>query len=101
MAEQVQQVTTKDLKKVEVRIRLAEHNHRTREELERVKATKSESETKLIYYGAGAVVPTGVLGVISYYVYQSKTPKEVPVNQPKETPVQQPKKTPANKFDID
>ena len=61
-----------------------------------MKAQKSKSETKLSYHGAGAVVAIGVLGVIGYYVYQSKTPKD----QPKEMPVQQPKKTP-DKFDMD
>ena len=61
-----------------------------------MKAQRSKSETKLTYYGAGAVVAIGVLGVIGYYVYQSKTPK----NQPKEMPVQQPKKT-SDKFDMD
>ena len=94
MAKQIQQVTTKDPKKVEQGKRLAEHNHRKREELVQMKA---QSETNITYYGAGAVVAIGVLGVISYYVYQSKTP----VHKPKETPVQQLKKTPANKFDMD
>ena len=65
-----------------------------------MKAQKSKSETKLTYYGAGAVVAIGVLGIISYYIYQSKTPKEAPVNEPKETPFQQPKKTP-DKFGMD
>ena len=99
MAEQVQQITTRDPKKIEQGKRLAEHNHRKREELARVKAQKSESETKLTYYSAGAVVAIRVLGIIGYYVYQSKTPKEALVNQPKETPVKQPKKTP-DKFDM-
>ena len=47
-----------------------------------MKAQKSESETILTYYGAGAVIANGILGVIGYYVYQSNTP----VHQPKETP---------------
>ena len=98
---QVQQVTAKDPKKVEAGKRLAEDNRRKREELAQMKVQKSESETKLTYYGAGAVVAIGVLGVIGYDVYQSKTHPENPVNQPKETPVQRPKETPANKFYID
>ena len=61
-----------------------------------MKAQKSENKNNLTYYGAGAVVAVGVLGVIGYYVYKSKTPK----NQPKESPVHQPKETP-DKFDVD
>ena len=73
MVEQVQQVTTKDPKKVEQGKRLAEYNR------------KSENETKLTYYGTGPVVAIGALGVIGYYVYKSKTQTETPVHQPKET----------------
>ena len=69
MAEQVQQATTKDPKKVEQGKRLAEHSCRKREELAQMKAQKSESETNLTYYGAGAVIAIEVLGVIGYYVY--------------------------------
>ena len=60
MAEQVQQVTMKDPKKVEAGKRLAKHNHRNRKELK----AQRQRETKLTYYGAGAVVAIGVLGVI-------------------------------------
>ena len=51
MAEQtqIQQVTTKDPKKVEHGKRLAEHNHRKREELTQIKA---QSETNIACYGA-------------------------------------------------
>ena len=96
MAEQtqIQQLTRKDTKKVKQGKRLGEHNPRKREEL---KAQKRERDNNPNYYGAGAVVALGVLGVISYYVYQSKTP----VHQPKETLVNRPKKNPANKFDMD
>ena len=72
MAEQtqLQQVTTKDPKKVEVGKRLAEYNCRKREELG--KAQKIESEPKLTlsqYYGIGAIMVVGALGVLGYYVY--------------------------------
>ena len=79
MAEQnqVQQVTMKDPKKVEQGRRLAEWNCRKREE--NVQLAKAQSESNITYYGAGGVVAIGVLGVIGYYVYQSKTPKETPV----------------------
>ena len=78
MAEQVQQVTMTDPKKVEAGKRLAEYNCRKREKHERL--AKAQSESNITYYGAGAVIAIGVLGVIGYYVYQSKTP----VHQPKE-----------------
>ena len=70
-----------------------------REELTQLKAQKSESETNLTYYGAGAVATIGVSGVMGYYVYQCKTSEENPVNQPKEAPVHQPKETP-DKFNM-
>ena len=90
---QVQQVTTKDPKKGEQGKTLAEHNNRKREEL----AHKSENETNLTYYSAGAIVAIGVLGGIGYYIYKSKTP----VNQTNEAPVHQPKETPANKSEME
>ena len=87
MAEEVQQVTMKDPKKVKAGKRSTEHNHRKREQM---KAQKSKSETNLTYYGAETVVAIGVLSIIGYYVYQSKTSKESSVNQPKESPVNSP-----------
>ena len=95
MAEQVQQVTTKDPRKVEAGKRLAEHNRRKREE--RAQLAKAQSESNTTYYSTGAVIAIGVLGVIGYCAYKSKTP----VRQPKETPVNRPKETPVNKFDMD
>ena len=93
---QIQQVMTKDPKKVEAGKRLAEDNHRKREE--HAQLTKAQSESNIIYYGAGTVVAIEVLGVIGYYVYQSKTHKETPVHQTKDTLVQWLKKTPTNKW---
>ena len=61
MTEHVQQVTTKE---VEAGKRLAECNRRKREELAQMKTQNSKSKTRLTYYGAGAVVAIGVLGVI-------------------------------------
>ena len=87
---QVQQVTTKDPKKVKAGTRLSEHNHRKREE--HAQLAKTQSESNITYYGAGVVVAIGVLGVIGYYVYQSKTPKETPVHQSKEAQVNDPRK---------
>ena len=67
MAEQVQQVTMKDPKKVEAGKRLAEHNRRKR--AERAQLAKPQSESNITYYGTRAVIAVGVLGVIGYYVY--------------------------------
>ena len=92
MSEHVQQVMIKDPKKVEAGKRLAEFNRRKREELK----AQRERETYLTYYGAGAVVAIGMLGVISYYLYQSKTPKD----QPEESPVHRTKET-QGKFNMD
>ena len=68
---QVQQVTMKDSKKVEVCRRLAEYNRRKREELAQL--TKAQSEPKLTssqYYDTGAIVVIGALGILGYCVYQ-------------------------------
>ena len=97
MAEQVQQVMMKDPKKVKQGKRLAEHNRRKREELKARKERDQQSkENNLTYYGTGAVVVIGLLDVIGYYVYKSKTL----VHQPNESPVHQPKETP-DKFNMD
>ena len=79
-----QQVTTKNPKKVEAGKRLAEYNHRKREEL---KVQKSEVEPMLDssqYYGIGVVLGVGVIGSLGYYIYQTK------VNAIPNSPPQQP-----------
>ena len=53
--------------------RLAEYNHRKREKL--AKAQNIESKLKITltqYYGAGVVVAIWMLGILGYYIYQSK-----------------------------
>ena len=96
---QIQQVTTKDPKKVEAGKRLADYNRRKREEL---KAQKSEVEPKLTLstcYGIGAVLAVGVIGGLGYYLYQAKKGEAnsvVPYQQP--SPQQHPK---ANKFEME
>ena len=96
---QIQQVTTKDSKIVEVGRRLAEYNHRKREEL---KVQKSEVEPMLTLsqcYGIGAVLTVGVIGSLGYYIYQAKKGEAnnvVPHQQP--SPQQPPK---ANKFEVE
>ena len=87
---------TKDPKKVEVGKRLAEYNHRKREEL---KAQKSKSEPMLSssqYYDMGAVLAVGVIGGLGYYLYQAKANNVVHHQQP--SPQELPK---ANKFEIE
>ena len=85
--EQVQQVTKKDLEKVKHGKRLAEWNCKNKEKLAQEAKAQRESENSLTYYGAGAVVAIGVLDVIGYHIYQYNSkdqPKEALVHQPKE-----------------
>ena len=101
MAEQtqVQQVTTKDPKKAEVGKRLAESNRSKREE--RARLAKAQCESKLTYYGTGAIVAIGALDILGHYMYQlKKAPRRTPVHQINETSVHQPKETPAHKFEM-
>ena len=55
VAKEPQRVTTKNLKKVEVGKRLAEHNHKKREVKEREEQVKLERIGVNQYYGIGAV----------------------------------------------
>ena len=66
-----QQVTTKNPKKVEAGKRLAEHNHRRREEQAQVQKTAEWGKLNQ-YYGIGAVMAVGVIGGLGYYIYQTK-----------------------------
>ena len=85
MAEQ--QVIMKDLKKIEGGKRLAEYNHRKRDEL--AKPQKSERKLTLSqYHGTRAVVAIGALGVLGYCVYQFKKGDVTPVHQPNEGDMQ-------------
>ena len=64
-----QQVTMKNPKKVEAGRRLAEYNHRRREELKAQKQ-KSEGPSGVSqYYSIGAVLAIGVIGGLCYYLY--------------------------------
>ena len=69
---ELQQVTTKNLKKVEAGKRLAESNHRRREAKKREEQAKLEKSGVNQYYGIGAVIALGVIGGLGYYIYQSK-----------------------------
>ena len=65
-AAQVQRVTTKNPKKIEVGKRLAESNRKKRE-------AKKQAKLEVIrvnqYYGIGAVIVLGVIGGLGYYIY--------------------------------
>ena len=98
MAEQiqVQQVTMKDTKKVEVGKRLAEHNHKKRVELKAQKSKSKQVEAMLTSsqcYGIGAVVTVEVIGGLGYYLYQAKE-EEVNAVPPHQHPQ-------ANKFEME
>ena len=92
--QQVQQVTTRDPKKVEVgkRLAIAKYNRKKREELKVQKLDSSQ------YYGIGAVLAVGVIGGLGYYIYQGKR-GEVNVTNNDVVPPQQPPK--ANKFEME
>ena len=61
-----QQVTTKNPKKVEAGKRLAAHNRRRRQVKKREEQAQSESRVNQ-YYGIGAVIAVGVIG-LGYYI---------------------------------
>ena len=98
-----QRVTAKNPKKVEAGKRLAEHNHKKREERrkEQAKLEKTISGVNQ-YYGIGAVIALGVIGGLGYYIYQSRkgpAPREVmmPVSQQPHPQAQ----LQTNKFEMD
>ena len=90
-AAQVQQVTTKNPKKVEAGKRLAESNRKKREAK---KQAKLEASRVNQYYGIGAVLALGVIGGLGYYIYRSKKGEQQ--NNPKPHPQPQ-----TNKFEMD
>ena len=96
------QVTKKQPKKVEAGKRLAEYNHRKREELKVQKSESKQVLTSIQCYGIGAVLAVGVIGGIGYYLYQAEVNAIVtflPQQLPKQPSPQQPPK--ANKFEME
>ena len=80
--EEPAQVTLKDPRKVAAGKRLVKYNCRKKEELAQ-KSKAQDSETKLTLSqacGIGAVIAVGVLGLLDYYVYQSR--KKIPQRMP-------------------
>ena len=92
---QVQQVTTKNPKKVEAGKRLAESNCKKREAKKQVKLEASRVNQ---YYGIGAVIALGVIGGLGYYIYRTKKVEQPQQNNPKPHPQTQPQ---TNKFEMD
>ena len=88
----------KDPKKVEAGKRLAAINHKKREVKKREEAQNGGMNQ---YYGIGAIIAVGVIGGLSYYIYQSKkggASGEQPSNPQQNNPKPRPQ---TNKFEID
>ena len=66
-----QQVKTNNPKKVKAGKRLAEYNHKKREELKEQKSEEQKSDVSQ-YYSSGAVIALGVIGGLGYCLYQAK-----------------------------
>ena len=81
-AAQVQQVTTKNPKKVEAGKRLAESNCKKREAKKKEERVKLEASGVNQYYGIGAVLALGVIGGLSYYIYRTKKVEQPQQNKP-------------------
>ena len=94
---QVQRVTTKNPKKVEVGKRLAVHNRRKREEQVQAQKGKASGASGVSqYYGIGAVIAVGVIGGgLGYHIYRTKRPSHTQPNNPPQQPSPQ-----TNKFQM-
>ena len=100
---QIRQVTTKDPKKVEVGKRLAEYNHRMKEDLKAWKREELKSEVLTSnQYSIEAVLAVVVIGGLGYYLYQDKKGTVPPQPQPNNPPQQPSHRSPkANKFEME
>ena len=67
--------------------RLAEHNHKKREEKEREEQAKLEKTANGVNqnYRIGAVIAQGVIGGLGYYIYRTKK-GEQPLNPQQNNP---------------
>ena len=83
--QQVQRVTTKNLKKVEAGKRLSVHSRRKGEELKAKKREEQKGDVNQ-YYGIGAVIAMGVTGGLGYHIYQSKKGEANAIPQPNPPP---------------
>ena len=98
---ELQQVTTKNPKKVEAGKRLAESNRKKREAKKQAKLETSRNWRPVNqYYGIGAVIALGVIGGLGYYIYRSKKVEQPQQNNPKPHPQPQ-TQAQTNKFEMD
>ena len=74
-----QRVTRKNPKKVEAGKRLAESNRKKREAK---KQAKLEASGVNQYYGIGAVLALGIIGGLGYYIYRTKKREQPQQNNP-------------------
>ena len=96
-----QRVTTKNPKKVEAGKRLAEHNHKKREEQSKGQAKLEKSGVNQ-YYGIGAVIALGVIGGLGYYIYRTKKVEQPSSNPQQNNPKPRPQAQPqTNQFEMD
>ena len=77
-----QRVTTKNTKKVEAGKRLAESNRKKREVK---KQAKLEASGVNQYYGIGTVLALGVIGGLGYYIYRTKNVEQPQQHKPHPT----------------
>ena len=103
VTKELQRVTTKKPKKVEVGKRLAAHNRKKREERRKEQAELEKSGVNQ-YYGIGAVIALGVIGGLGYYIYRTKKGQaggEVKDSSMHNPTVSQQPSTKAYKFEMD
>ena len=103
--QRVQQVTTKNPKKIEAGKRLAENNRKKREVKKREEQAQLEKGGVNQYYGIEAVIALGVIGGLGYYIYRTKKGQaggEVKDSSTTRNPtVSQQPSTKAKKFEMD
>ena len=102
MQREPQQVTTKNLKKVEAGKRLAAHNRRQREKKREEQAQAQKGRVSQ-YYNIGAVLAVGVIGGLCCYIYRTKKGEAPSQPQPPQPPQQRlgGPRPQNNKFEMD
>ena len=103
VTKELQQVTTKNLKKVEAGKRLAAHNRKKREEQKKEQAKLEKTASRVNqYYGIRAVIALGVIGGLGYYIYQTKKGEQLSSNPQQNNPKPHPQVQPqTNKSEMD
>ena len=101
-AEEPFQIMRKDPKKVEAGKRLAEFNCRNKEKLAQPEAKAKESKPKPSQaYGFRAVIAVVVLGLLCYYIYESKKGDNTDVKVALVRPVEVQTQKRARNFEIE